>query len=115
MTDAADLLGERYIVSMDEAAEVRRKTIACRKGPCDKCGHVGFDQACFMAPEQLRDWEQDPCCNAYFKRCGECQEIKYPWAPKLDVERVRAWMQNLYDGEHGASAFLLSRLEELTK
>ena len=42
------------------------------------------------------DWEEDPSCfmPTFTKRCVKCEgEPAYPWAERLDAEKVLAFMQ----------------------
>jgi hypothetical protein len=119
---------ERIVVSMEMAKEAVDHCKAARKGPCDKCERCSYDtvKACgstvfgsiLVDAMTKSGWEPCPDRAAYFKRCDECKGPRFPWAPKLDVERVREWMENYFNptlAPGHPTVFMLERLEHLTK
>jgi len=107
---------KRIVISMDEAKKAVDRCKAARMGPCDKCEYKRYT---LNAPlTELEGWEASPFSAAFFKRCDACKAPRYPWAPKLDVERVREWMENYFNPigiVPGANAFMFDQLEHLTK
>ena len=64
---------------------------------CDNDERVAFGEAASARHAEItadNGWEPDPLFAAYFKRCPTCSNtIKYPWAGRLDAERVLAHMK----------------------
>ena len=55
---------------------------------CDDCLHSVY---CPMCP--AIGWELHPFRNGWIRRCEKCQQTPlYPWAWRLDLERVRDWL-----------------------
>jgi len=76
---------------------------------CDKDETIPF-YASLREPDGPPGFEPDPNFAGYRKRCDACANGRlFPWADKLDPERVRAFMET---DPRCQSAFELSILEE---
>lgn len=121
----------RYEVTLEEANEFCHHHAMVRHAePCRSCMQLhpdmAFDYAMFQGfmfpgtprpenPESLtaaldrlldHGWERSPTSNSYVLRCVPCRVPEYPWVAKLDRERVRDWMQKLYDASNGGAFFI---------
>lgn len=71
----------------------RMKTI---RPTCDQDEVVAFGEVASGRHTELtadNGWELSPTHAAFFKRCATCRDtFAYPWAGKLDAERVLAYM-----------------------
>ena len=100
-------------VSMDTAArlvDAARKAVA---GPCDGCERCAMveDGAISQFVRMATDgWEMDPARAAYFRRCDACKVPRFPWAKRLDVERVHNWLSKRENPDH---VFNISEMEHL--
>jgi len=81
----------------DAAALIERmKTI---RPTCAFCAQESYDWYKLRTAESQQrmlavGWEQEPHQASYVLRCYPCRDtVKYPWAAKLDAERVLAHMK----------------------
>jgi hypothetical protein len=96
------------MTTLANALDVIEQAKACRP-TCDQDERRPF-YASLREPNGPEGFELDPNFAGYRKRCPACATGKlYPWADKLDPERVRAFMET---DPRCESAWPLSILEE---
>lgn len=111
-------------VTLSEAANVCEQAIEALEGPCDKCDRCTLSEP--AAVTQLvklhgEGWEVDPSHGfyglpVYLRRCAACKAPRFPWAKRLDAERVRDWMQKHFEEQGGkVTAFEIAKLKHLTE
>jgi len=116
-------------LTLDDAKEVIERTKACRPS-CDDCSEFTYDALLcrvrgFVDPlpddfhEKLgkfigsfldAGWEEQPHKPSFLRRCAACrQRPEFPWAERLDAEKVLAFMRVEYER---SGCFWLGALEQ---
>lgn len=99
--------------TLDEAKVLIERTKACRPD-CDDCSEFTYDALLRQVrgsvdplPDDFHEklgkfigtfldagWEEQPHRPSYLRRCAACrQRPLFPWAERLDAEKVLAFMQ----------------------
>jgi hypothetical protein len=93
--------------TIEDAKALIERTKACRQS-CDDCSEFTYDVRGVGAPladnfhEELgklissflsKDWEHQAHSRSFLRRCAACrQRPEFPWADKLEAEKVLAFM-----------------------
>lgn len=105
-----------YEVSIEEAGAIVKRAINAQCGPCELCERQPIDETkpiSQMVEMVDAGWELEYARAGYFKRCEPCKTPRFPWAKRLDVERVRAYVEGVYERNGGPTVFLISDMEHL--
>jgi len=77
-------------ITLDQARELIERMKAATGRTCEKCERAPMQGGVVL----FGDWEEDLNVGGLVKRCDICKTSrKYPWAEKLDPERVLRFMR----------------------
>lgn len=77
--------------------------------PLDEDANQAAVEACVVAQLKPLGWSLNHYGGSFIKRCEKCEASpEFPWANRLDAEKVLAFMQS----KHAGRAFWLGELEQ---